>query len=190
MSLSALVLQPLRGGHSLTARLVNHVVATTPVCWPCLDANIHPPLASSRANHPMVGVFRSFLLAQNRSLLEDVREMLCADALVTSRSSMSFLTFAHTRASVFFVPSPCGKGSFRRMKNSPVKATLDNTTLLLLERPHAEVRLSFVRHVSPEPIVGLNCCPRLVNFFFSAVSSDHNSCACRDDQLDSAKLAP
>eukprot|EP00752_Nemacystus_decipiens_P012369 g10964.t1 len=78
-------------------------------------------------------------LFKNRSLLTDVREMLCADALATSRSSMSFLTFAHTRANVFFVPSPCGKGSFRRMKNPPVKATFDNTTLLLLERPYAEV---------------------------------------------------
>eukprot|EP00752_Nemacystus_decipiens_P014979 g13337.t1 len=57
---------------------------------------------------------------QNRPLLTDVREMLCADALATSRSSMSFLTFAHTRANVFFVPSPCGKGSYRRMKNTPV----------------------------------------------------------------------
>eukprot|EP00903_Cladosiphon_okamuranus_P018343 g16875.t1 len=78
-------------------------------------------------------------LFKNRSLLTDVREMLCADALATSRSSMSFLTFAHTRATSFFVPSPCGKGAFRRMKNPPVKATFDNTTLLLLERPHAEV---------------------------------------------------
>ncbi|CAM9769228.1 unnamed protein product [Scytosiphon promiscuus] len=78
-------------------------------------------------------------LFKNRSLLEDVREMLCANALATSRSSMSFLTFAHSRATTFFVPSQCGKGAFRRMKHPPVKASFDNTTLLLLEKPEAEV---------------------------------------------------
>ncbi|CAM9136086.1 unnamed protein product [Ectocarpus sp. 12 AP-2014] len=78
-------------------------------------------------------------LFKNRPLLEDVREMLCADALATSRSSMSFLTFAHSRATTFFVPTPCGNGGFRRMRRPPVKATFDNTTLLLLEKPDAEV---------------------------------------------------
>ncbi|CAM9769158.1 unnamed protein product [Scytosiphon promiscuus] len=75
----------------------------------------------------------------NRTLLTDTREMLCADALAGSRSSISFLTFAHSRATTFFLPSSCGKGSFRRMKFAHVKATLDNTTLLLLEKPQAEV---------------------------------------------------
>ncbi|CAM9977168.1 unnamed protein product [Ectocarpus fasciculatus] len=78
-------------------------------------------------------------MLKNRSLLEDIREMLCADALATSRSSMSFLTFAHSRATTFFVPTPCGNGGFRRMRKPPVKATFDNTTLLLLEKPDAEV---------------------------------------------------
>lgn len=65
--------------------------------------------------------------------------MLCADALAITRSSLSLLTVAHSRASVFFVPNRCGSGRFRRMKDPPVKATFDNTTLLVLERPHAEV---------------------------------------------------
>ncbi|CAM9488026.1 unnamed protein product [Ectocarpus fasciculatus] len=75
----------------------------------------------------------------NRTLLTDMREMLCADALATSRSSMSFLTFAHSRATTFFVPTPCGNGGFRRMKDAPVKATFDNTTLLLLEKRESQV---------------------------------------------------
>ncbi|CAN0162487.1 unnamed protein product [Ectocarpus sp. 6 AP-2014] len=75
----------------------------------------------------------------NRTLLTDMKEMLCADALATSRSSMSFLTFAHSRATTFFVPTPCGNGGFRRMKDAPVKATFDNTTLLLLEKRESEV---------------------------------------------------
>ncbi len=69
----------------------------------------------------------------------DIREMLCADALAITRSSLSLLTVAHSRASVFFVPDQCGNGRFKRMQNPPVKAAFDNTTLLVLERPHAEV---------------------------------------------------
>ncbi|CAM9892522.1 unnamed protein product [Pylaiella littoralis] len=78
-------------------------------------------------------------LFHTRTLREDLREMLCADALATSRTSLNFLTSSHSRANVLFFPTPCGKGLFKRMKHPPVKASLDNTTLLLLERPGAEV---------------------------------------------------
>lgn len=66
--------------------------------------------------------------------------MLCADALAASKTSLNFLTSAHSRANVYFFPTPCGEGLFKRMQNPPVKASLQNTTLLLLEKPGAEVR--------------------------------------------------
>lgn len=91
---------------------------------------------NNRAN----GCLASSPVPQNRPLFEDVREMLCADAIATARSSINFLTFAHTKANAFFLPSPCGDGTYRRMKHPPAKATYDNTTLLQLERPGAEVR--------------------------------------------------
>ncbi|CAM9891977.1 unnamed protein product [Pylaiella littoralis] len=78
-------------------------------------------------------------LFHNRTLLEDVKEMLCADALAASKTSLNFLTSAHSRANVFFFPTPCGKGLYKRMKDPPVKASFQNTTLLLLEKPGAEV---------------------------------------------------
>jgi len=46
---------------------------------------------------------------------------------------------AHTRAKFFFLPTVCGDGLYRRMKKPPIKAFVDNTTLLYLERPNAEV---------------------------------------------------
>lgn len=78
-------------------------------------------------------------LTQNRSLLEDVRTMLCADGLVLSRSSLGFLTLGHTKATKVFVPSPCGPGRYRRQKNWMAVATPENTTLIMLEKPDAEV---------------------------------------------------
>lgn len=69
--------------------------------------------------------------------------MLCADALAVSRSSLNFLTFAHSRAMRFYIPGKCGPGTYRRMRNGPMKATPDNTTLLLLEKPEAEVRVLY-----------------------------------------------
>ena len=51
------------------------------------------------------------------------------------------MTAAFTRASTFFVPSECGPGEYKRgPKEGPhPKTALDNTTLLQLEKPHAEV---------------------------------------------------
>lgn len=84
-------------------------------------------------------------LSQNRLLLEDMRVMLCADALAVARSTLHFLTFAHTRASTFYVPDSCGPGrSSRRdrVHNDVLPLPTrnpDNTTLLLIEKPDVEV---------------------------------------------------
>lgn len=71
--------------------------------------------------------------------------MLYADALVSARTSLNFLTFAHSRTTKFFVPSSCGSGLFRRMKHPPGKHTFENVTLLALEKPYAESK-------SPAPL--------------------------------------
>lgn len=65
--------------------------------------------------------------------------MLCADGLATAKSSLSFLTFAHTRATSFYIPGRCGPGISARTKKSHGKPYFDNTTLLSLEKPNAEV---------------------------------------------------
>lgn len=77
-----------------------------------------------------------FNFFDKRTLLEDVREMLCADGLAISRSTLGFLTVPHTRANLFFFPDNCGKGlrwSYRR------KGTYDDTEFLMREKPDSEV---------------------------------------------------
>ena len=78
--------------------------------------------------------------------------MLCSDALAVSRSSVHFLTFPHTRATTFFVPDSCGPGRYMRRSYAgsgpPIKKTPDNATLLLIEKPWAEVgERELVQHV-------------------------------------------
>lgn len=76
-------------------------------------------------------------------MLVDIKAMLCADALAVARSSLHFLTFANTRATTFYLPGTCGPGQYRRQ--SPIghgaqpKKCPDNATLLLVEKPGAEV---------------------------------------------------
>lgn len=65
--------------------------------------------------------------------------MICADGLVAARSSLSFPMFALSRASVYVTPSTCGVGAFRREHHPKTKDLYDNTTLLLAEKPNAEV---------------------------------------------------
>lgn len=72
--------------------------------------------------------------------------MLCADALAMSRSSTHLMTTAHTRASCFFLPKECGAGSYHRGYHD-VKIAAENSIVLQLERPYAEVR------VQPEEVV-------------------------------------
>lgn len=78
--------------------------------------------------------------SQNRSIWEDLRTMICADGLVAARSSLSFPMFALSRASVYVTTGACGAGAFRREQKPTAKDTYDNTTLLLAEKPEAEVR--------------------------------------------------
>ncbi|CAM9853875.1 unnamed protein product [Scytosiphon promiscuus] len=80
---------------------------------------------------------------KNRDLLTDIRAMLCADGLAIARSTLHFLTFAHTRAKHLFVPSECGPGYYARGttagSNPRKKPNPNNTTLLCIENPDAEV---------------------------------------------------
>ena len=80
---------------------------------------------------------------QDRPFVDDLRTMLCADALAVSRSSLHFLTFAHSRASTFYLPGSCGRGRHKRQIHSKrdglPKRNPDNATLLLVEKPEAEV---------------------------------------------------
>ena len=75
--------------------------------------------------------------------MEDLRTMLCADALALARSSLHFLTLAHTRASTIYLPVSCGPGKYRRKSRIAnglePKKNPDNATLLVLEKPEAEV---------------------------------------------------
>ncbi|CAM9527243.1 unnamed protein product [Hapterophycus canaliculatus] len=81
---------------------------------------------------------------RDRDLLTDIRSMLCADGLAISRSTLHFLTFAHTRAKYLFVPSECGPGSYTRGQREDratgkKKPNPNNTTLLCIENPDTEV---------------------------------------------------
>lgn len=74
--------------------------------------------------------------------------MLCADGLATSRSTLHFLTVAHSRAKHIFVPSECGPGAYKRSTRdlgalSP-KPNPNNTTLMCIEKPDAEVRYVYL----------------------------------------------
>eukprot|EP00904_Undaria_pinnatifida_P009744 jgi/Undpi1/58/HiC_scaffold_1.g00058.m1 len=83
------------------------------------------------------------VLHHERRLVEDLRTMLCADALALARSSLHFLTLAHTRASTIYLPVSCGPGKYRRKSRIAnglePKKNPDNATLLVLEKPEAEV---------------------------------------------------
>ena len=51
-------------------------------------------------------------LTQERDVVDDLRAMLCADALATSRSTLGEVTMYHTRASTVYFPCTCdGEGS-------------------------------------------------------------------------------
>lgn len=70
---------------------------------------------------------------------EDLREMICADGLVMSRSSLSFPMVALSRASFYAIPYECGLGRFRRANWFFAMDRYDNATLLQAEKPNAEV---------------------------------------------------
>lgn len=92
--------------------------------------------------HPIL-CFLHLDFQQDRDLLTDLRDMLCADALAVSKSSLHVLNFAHARAKIFFVPVKCGPGTFKLATRIPGEKVAmfheDNTTLLHLEKPQAEV---------------------------------------------------
>lgn len=80
--------------------------------------------------------------------------MLCADGLAISRSTLHFMTFAHTRAKHYFVPSECGPGTYTRQTRAKLDGTKkpnpNNTTLLCIENPEAEVNGVDKREGSPD----------------------------------------
>lgn len=67
--------------------------------------------------------------------------MLCADALAVSKSTFNFLTLAHTRAEIFYVPDACNHGKLPHTGRYYVESMREVAPLLLNERPQAEVRL-------------------------------------------------
>lgn len=75
----------------------------------------------------------------SRSLYDDVKSMICADGVVIARSSLSFLTLAHTKANSLFIPSTCGTGTYHRKSNPNTFPTPDNTTFLVEEKPYSDV---------------------------------------------------
>lgn len=91
---------------------------------------------------------RNIRFLNNRSLYEDVKDMICADGLVLARSSLGILTSSLTKARSFFIPFECGPGTFRRACGSSCGSkkhhgisfpTPDNTTALIEEYPTADV---------------------------------------------------
>lgn len=76
---------------------------------------------------------------QNRPLLTDLQAILCADALALSKSSLHFLSLAHSRATTFYFPNECGPGTYHRGSSMRYRCVPDNTTLMLMERPQSEV---------------------------------------------------
>lgn len=90
-------------------------------------------------NMANTGVFGDNVkVLRNRNLFEDVREMICADGLVLSKSSLSFLTLYHTKAESLFFPSQCIKDE---QKNNYMRSYFryDNTKSFSLERPLADI---------------------------------------------------
>ena len=82
---------------------------------------------------------RNVQFFNSRSLYDDIRGMICADGIVIARSSLSFLTLAHTKADSLFVPSTCGPGTYYRKSNPNTFPTPDNTTFLVEEMPQSDV---------------------------------------------------
>jgi hypothetical protein len=75
-------------------------------------------------------------LFEDRSLKKDLEDMICADAIGISMSSLSFLTLAHTRAETVFFPCECGAELPRSKKKYFEFA---DTTLFMREKPNSEV---------------------------------------------------
>lgn len=65
----------------------------------------------SRQSTLNIGLFtypgRFRFSTQNRSIGEDLRSMMCADALATARSTLICLTTFHTTATTIYEPSEC-----------------------------------------------------------------------------------
>lgn len=90
--------------------------------------------------YPVVPCFSaSPTLCKNRPLILDLQDMLCADALAVSKSTLHFLSLAHTRAQTFFVPDGCDYGEVPHQGRFYVQSIRKIAMMLLKERPHAEV---------------------------------------------------
>ncbi|CAN0262035.1 unnamed protein product [Ascophyllum nodosum] len=78
---------------------------------------------------------------KNRSFKADMEAMLCANGVAFARSSLALMISAHGRASYLYVPLECGPGTYARStrnRTSP-KIVQDNTTLLAIEKPDAQI---------------------------------------------------
>lgn len=82
----------------------------------------------------------SRLSSKNRPLMWDLQEMLCADALAVSKSTLHLLTLGHTRAEIFFLPDACSHGSLPHTGRYYVESLRELAKVVLTERPYAKVR--------------------------------------------------
>ena len=78
-------------------------------------------------------------LYRNRDWTVDLRSMLCADALVMSKSSTHCMTLAFTRARKLFVPTTCGSEKKYMRGFSTGKRYPGNTNVMNAEFPDADV---------------------------------------------------
>lgn len=87
----------------------------------------------------------AMLCAKNRPFKTDLEAMLCAEGVAFARSSLALFISAHGRASYYYIPWECGPGTYQRedRTNESPKIVQDNTTLLAIEKPNAQVRFSW-----------------------------------------------
>lgn len=65
------------------------------------------------------------LPTQNRSIAEDLVSMICADGLVTARSSLKTLVNRHSLATRKYFPYPCTKDLNRQTTRPGVQVRLE-----------------------------------------------------------------
>lgn len=78
-------------------------------------------------------------LYRNRDWITDMRSMLCADALVMSKSSTHCMTLAFTRARKLWVPTTCGSEKKYMRGFSTGKRYPGNTDVMNAECPDATI---------------------------------------------------
>jgi hypothetical protein len=76
---------------------------------------------------------------KNRDWLMDMRSMICADAILMSKSSTHCMTLAFTKAKKFFVPTTCGSNKKYKRGFLSGKRYPGNTNVINAEFPDSSV---------------------------------------------------